>query len=107
MSATGPRNAPPLFEAALGSLTHWRSELAEGLASLRRWGQASRLIDEQAAARLAHLERRLATERLTIAFVAEQSRGKSELINALFFGQSEARLQPASGGKILCPTEIL
>jgi len=66
-----------------------------------------RLIDEHAATRLAHLEQRLAGERLTIAFVAEQSRGKSELINALFFAAQGARLLPASGGKILCPVEIL
>jgi hypothetical protein len=66
-----------------------------------------RLIDEQAAMRLAHLEQRLAGERLTIAFVAEQSRGKSELINALFFASQGARLLPASGGKIVCPVEIV
>jgi hypothetical protein len=107
VSAPGARSAPSSLEAALESLTRWRAEVAEGLASLRRWGQAGRLMDEQAAARLAHLERRLAGERLTIAFVAEQSRGKSELINALFFGEQGMRLLPASGGKILCPTEIL
>jgi hypothetical protein len=107
VSATGARNAPASLEAALASLTQWRADLAEGLASLRRWGQAGRLLDEQAASRLAHLEKRLAGERLTIAFVAEQSRGKSELINALFFGEGGTRLLPASGGKILCPTEIL
>jgi GTPase SAR1 family protein len=108
MSASGGMAVPSqAFEASLESLRLWRAELAEGLAELRRWGQAGRLIDEQAAARLAHLERRLGSERLTIAFVADQSRGKSELINALFFGEQAARLRPAGGGKILCPTEIL
>ncbi|MGZ5062471.1 MAG: hypothetical protein ACXWG3_14800 [Usitatibacter sp.] len=108
VSATGTRGTPSQpFEAALASLTQWRSDLAAALASLRRWGQSARLMDEQVATRLLHLERRLASERLTIAFVAEQSRGKSELINALFFGEGGARMQPASGGKILCPTEIL
>jgi len=95
------------FEASLASLAHWRNETAARLAALRRWASAGRLIDEQAAARLEHLEQRLATERLTIAFVAEQSRGKSELINALFFAEQGARLLPASGGKIICPVEIL
>ena len=107
MTAPGEHRGPSSLEAALESLTQWRAALAAGLASLRRWGQAGRLLDEQGAARLAHLERRLATERLTIAFVAEQSRGKSELINALFFGEQGTRLLPASGGKIVCPTEIL
>ena len=95
------------FETSLASLAHWRNETAARLAALRRWATAGRLIDEQAATRLEHLEQRLATERLTIAFVAEQSRGKSELINALFFAEQGARLLPASGGKIICPVEIL
>ncbi|HEX7606846.1 MAG TPA: GTPase, partial [Usitatibacter sp.] len=107
MTAPGERRGPSSLEAALESLAQWRAALAAGLESLRHWGQAGRLLDEQGAARLAHLERRLATERLTIAFVAEQSRGKSELINALFFGEQGTRLLPASGGKIVCPTEIL
>ncbi len=95
------------FEASLAALIRWRNDTAARLAALRRWATAGRLIDEQAAARLEHLEQRLATERLTIAFVAEQSRGKSELINALFFAGNGARLLPASGGKIICPVEIL
>jgi hypothetical protein len=95
------------FESSLAALAHWRNDTAGRLAALRRWATAGRLIDEQAAARLSHLEQRLATERLTIAFVAEQSRGKSELINALFFAEQGARLLPASGGKIICPVEIL
>lgn len=104
----GARGASPQpFEAALASLTQWRTELAAALAALRRWGQAGRLIEEPEATRLEHLEKRLATERLTIAFVAEQSRGKSELINALFFGEQGTRLLPLSGGRIMCPTEIL
>ena len=106
MSATW---TPPsrAFETSLAALAHWRNETAARLSALRRWAVAGRLIDEQAAARLEHLEQRLASERLTIAFVAEQSRGKSELINALFFAEQGARLLPASGGKIICPVEIL
>ena len=108
MSATGTFTGQAhSFEASLESLRAWREEVAAALASFRRWAMSSRLIDEQAAARLIHLEQRLAGERLTIAFVAEQSRGKSELINALFFAAHGARLLPASGGKILCPVEIL
>ncbi|MEP7068595.1 MAG: dynamin family protein [Usitatibacter sp.] len=106
MSATW---TPPsrAFETSLAALAHWRNETAARLSALRRWAVAGRLIDEQAAARLEQLEQRLASERLTIAFVAEQSRGKSELINALFFAEQGARLLPASGGKIICPVEIL
>ena len=108
MSATGSSAAQgQSIEASLASLRAWRGEVAAALAAFRRWAMTGRLIDEHAATRLAHLEQRLAGERLTIAFVAEQSRGKSELINALFFAGQGARLLPASGGKILCPVEIL
>jgi hypothetical protein len=97
-----------VFETSLAELRHWRGHAAETLASLRKWAASSRLIDEQASARLAHLERRLATEKLTIAFVGEHSRGKGELINALFFAETGARLLPSIVGKtIQCPTEIL
>jgi hypothetical protein len=96
------------FEESLAELKRWRGQAAGALAGLRRWALIARLIDEAAAARLAHLERRLASERLTIAFVAESARGKSELINALFFADTGARLLPAIAGRsILCPTEML
>jgi hypothetical protein len=96
------------FEASLGELRSWRGHAAETLGALRTWAAASRLIDEASSARLAHLERRLSNEKLTIAFVGEHSRGKSELINALFFAETGARLLPSVVGKaIQCPTEIL
>ena len=97
-----------VFEASLADLRQWRARAADTLAGLRAWAAGARLIDEQSAARLAHLERRLASERLTIAFVGEHSRGKGELINALFFAEGGARLLPSIVGRtIQCPTEIL
>ena len=109
MSATGAWVVPTrAFEASLGELKAWRDSVAGALASFRRWALVARLIDEQTSARLAYLERRLAVERLTIAFVAEYARGKSELINALFFADMGTRLLPSSLGRAtLCPTEIL
>ncbi len=96
------------FETSLAELKEWREATAGSISAFRRWAQIARLIDENTAARFAHLERRLASERLTIAFVAEPARGKSELINALFFGDLGARLLPAGAGRMtLCPTEIL
>jgi hypothetical protein len=104
-------NRPPSshgFGASLAALRHWRESTAESLSAFRRWAVVNRLIDEHSAARLAHLERRLAGERLTIAFVGEHSRGKSELINAMFFADLGARLLPSAHGRaIQCPTEIL
>lgn len=96
------------FEPSIAALKDWRDEVAAALASLRRWALMHRLTEEHTATRIAHLERRLASDRLSIAFVAEVSRGKSELINALFFADIGTRLLPAGEGHAtLCPTEIL
>jgi GTP-binding protein EngB required for normal cell division len=107
MSDTTKVRAHP-FEQRLEELQAWRRAVTTALTELRRWGLAGRLIDERTGERLAHLERRLSNERLTIAFVGEFSRGKSELINALFFGDLGVRLVPSGmGATTLCPTEIL
>ena len=43
-----------------------------------------------------------------VAFVAEFSRGKSELINAIFFADFGERLLPSAAGRTtMCPTELL
>jgi len=50
---------------------------------------------------------RLAEDRLTIAVVAEFSRGKSELINAIFFAGYGQRILPSAAGRTtMCPTEL-
>lgn len=91
----------------LTALKAWREEVAAALAQLRRWALVNELTDEHAAARLAHLERRLVADHLAIAFVAEVSRGKSALINALFFADLGGRLLPSGCGRqTLCATEI-
>ena len=92
------------FETSLAELKQWREATAESLAAFRRWATVGRILDEQAAARLAHLERRLAHERLTIAFVGDPSAGKSDLINALFFAEARVRLLPPG---VRCAAEIL
>jgi len=49
----------------------------------------------------------LAENRLTIAVVAEFSRGKSELINAIFFAGYGQRILPSAAGRTtMCPTEL-
>ena len=109
LSTTGTWTVPArALELGLADLKNWRANASQRLAGFRRWALVARLIDEQTASRLAHVERRLANERLTIAFVAEYSRGKSELINALFFADLGTRLLPSGLGRTtLCPTEIL
>lgn len=49
----------------------------------------------------------LRTDKLTVAIVGEFSRGKTELINSIFFADHQARLLPTDAGRTtMCPTEI-
>jgi hypothetical protein len=58
--------------------------------------------------RLQQLIDRLAEDKLHVAFVAEFSRGKSELINAIFLSDLQQRLLPSTAGRTtMCPTELL
>lgn len=88
--------------------TDWRSGLADGLRRLKNWLADNDLGDAQTDMRLAAMIERLACDQLTVAFVAEFSRGKSELINAIFFSEYGSRVLPSSAGRTtMCPTELL
>src|SRR5262245_65533725 len=85
----------------------WRSIVASRIAAYRRWLKENELADAQTELRIGQLLERLGEDKLTIAFVAELSRGKSELINAIFFADYGRRLLPSSTGRTtMCPTEL-
>ncbi|WP_296945414.1 dynamin family protein [uncultured Massilia sp.] len=85
----------------------WRARVAQALERYRGWAQSAGLLDAAAQQRLARALARLGDDRLTVAFVAEFSRGKSELINALFFADYGRRIVPSSPGRTtMCPTEL-
>jgi hypothetical protein len=86
----------------------WRSQLGDGLEAFRNWLADNELNDAQSDLRLTQLNERLREDRLHVAFVAEFSRGKSELINAIFFADYGNRMLPSSAGRTtMCPTELL
>lgn len=86
----------------------WRGNLSGGLTDLRNWLQEQELNDAQTELRIQHMLDRLHDDKLYVAFVAEFSRGKSELINAIFFADYSQRLLPSSPGRTtMCPTELL
>lgn len=85
----------------------WRGHVAQALERYRAWTQAAGLLDGATEQRVARALARLRDDRLTVAFVAEFSRGKSELINALFFADYGRRIVPSSPGRTtMCPTEL-
>ena len=64
-------------------------------------------MDDSVRERLQRLEEQVRTDKIMVAFVAEFSRGKSELINAIFFAGYGRRIMPASAGRTtMCPTEL-
>ncbi len=85
----------------------WRRSLAHRLRWLSAWLTDNDLLDEAVAERLRAVEALMRTSRVMVAFVAEYSRGKSELINALFFAGYGRRIMPASAGRTtMCPVEL-
>ncbi len=85
----------------------WRRMFAHQLAQLGRWMDEHELMDEQVQERLQRLEQQVRSDKVTVAFVGEFSRGKSELINAIFFAGYGRRIMPASAGRTtMCPTEL-
>ena len=85
----------------------WRASAAESVMRLRTWLARNEVGDAQCDLRLQYLLERLRDDKLTVAFVAEFSRGKSELINAIFFADYGDRVLPSSAGRTtMCPTEL-
>ena len=87
--------------------SRWRGQTGDAVTRLRAWLARNDVGDVQSDLRLQYLLERLHDDKLTVAFVAEFSRGKSELINALFFGDHGDRILPSSAGRTtMCPTEL-
>ena len=86
----------------------WRRRLSSGISRFHDWLRRQELADAQIDLKIAQTVDRLHQDRLVVAFVAEFSRGKSELINAIFFADFGQRLLPSAAGRTtMCPTELL
>jgi hypothetical protein len=85
----------------------WRRDFALRLKLLGEWMKDHDLVDAALEERLQRLEAQVRSDKVMVAFVAEFSRGKSELINAIFFAGYGRRIMPASAGRTtMCPTEL-
>lgn len=86
----------------------WRAAVAEQLEGYGAALREAALIDGAGEQQLERALARLRDDRLSVAFVAEFSRGKTELINAIFFADYGQRILPSSAGRTtMCPTEML
>ena len=95
------------FESEIARYHTWRESLSHSVHEYHGWLERTNQLDVQQSIRFYDLLESLNRGRLTLAFLAEFSRGKSELINALFFSSFEERLLPSDVGRTtMCPTEI-
>ncbi len=108
MAGNGGRNMNhTAIEQRFEAYGLWRRDLAQTLSELRSWLAEQGLNQPQSDAHLDRMQEALRDDRLYLAFVAEFSRGKSELINAIFFGEQGQRILPSSAGRTtMCPTEL-
>ncbi|HQW38189.1 MAG TPA: hypothetical protein PLO00_05705, partial [Usitatibacteraceae bacterium] len=95
------------FEGEIARYNRWREDLTRSVTAYHDWLESNGQLDVQQSIRFYDLLENLNKGRLMLAFLAEFSRGKSELINALFFSSFKERLLPSDVGRTtMCPTEI-
>ena len=88
--------------------SEWRKQVRNVIKKYRDVAKAEDLTNANSEQRLNQIISTLNDDKLYIAFVAEFSRGKSELINAIFFSTLGMRVLPSSAGRTtMCPSELL
>ncbi len=95
------------FEEQLQAYEQWKKDVVNTIEEYGPWLEENDMSSEDMQHRIDHTLEALRSDKLTIAFVAEFSRGKTELINAIFFADFGRRLLPSDAGRTtMCPTEI-
>ncbi len=85
----------------------WKRDLVREITRYRSWLAHNRLNSEVVETRLDRALKLLRTDHISLAFVGEFSRGKTELINSLFFSGYGQRILPSRAGRTtMCPTEL-
>ena len=95
------------FAGRFDEISLWRDAVRAGLDEVSAFLSDKGLADDALNALIGTLRERLSADKLVVAFVAEFSRGKSELINAIFFADTGRRVLPATPGRTtMCPVEL-
>jgi len=99
--------AENLLKNEFAAYNGWRKSLVANISHYRTWLNEQEFNDIQNDLRIQQLIDKVNQDQLSVAFVAEFSRGKTELINAIFFAEYGQRLLPSSAGRTtMCPTEL-
>jgi len=95
------------FKEQMHEYSLWRAKLMESIEMYHQWRIRHGVNDPHSTNTILNILDGLNSDRITLAFVAEFSRGKTELINSLFFSETGVRLLPSAAGRTtMSPTEI-
>jgi len=95
------------FKNQMHEYSLWRAKLVQSIEMYQQWRTRYDMTDANSTTTLLNILNNLQSDRITLAFVAEFSRGKTELINALFFAETGVRLLPSAPGRTtMSPTEL-
>jgi len=98
----------PAIQRRLTTYQQWKTRVARAVADLETWLEEHRRATPRAREQLHAALDALAGDRLTVAFVAESTADKTELINAIFFSDLAGGLLPCVAGRTCrCPIELL
>ena len=96
------------LSSQMDAYLQWRQEIHRELTRYRGWLIDHNVQNAELEAKLEQALQTLKDDKITLAFVGEFSRGKTELINALFFSHYGTRILPSGAGRTtMCPTELL
>ncbi|MCX7095548.1 MAG: dynamin family protein [Methylobacter sp.] len=95
------------FKQQMHEYSQWRAKLVQAIEMYQQWRSRYGMNDPHSTETILNILNGLQSDKITLAFVAEFSRGKTELINALFFAETGVRLLPSSPGRTtMSPTEL-
>ncbi|MBE7926413.1 MULTISPECIES: dynamin-like GTPase family protein [Pseudomonadaceae] len=95
------------LDRQVDAYVNWKRDLIREITRYRSWLIHNRLNSSAVDASLERAIKQLRTDHITLAFVGEFSRGKTELINSLFFSHYGQRILPSRAGRTtMCPTEL-
>jgi len=98
----------PTLQNDIKEYSEWRAKLSSTIQEMSSFLKDNNVTDLRSHHQFENVLGQLADDNLSVAFVAEFSRGKSEMINTIFFGDYKKRILPSGSGRTtMCPTELM
>ena len=102
-----PGQASHGLATGLSRYKQWIDGLARAMADYQAWTEQQGITEGEQDLRVYELIEELNSDKIVVALAGEFSRGKTELLNALFFSEFKQRLLPSTAGRTtMCPTEL-